>query len=88
MPKELFELDDELKKVDELLNDERFLEPFLARANKKTGRPTIPVEVFLRFGMARFKIVSFKTVLTAVKFCSQQNWAAVTRREASSMKAM
>jgi hypothetical protein len=48
LPKELLELDGELKKVDALLNDERFLEPFLARANTKTGRPTIPVEVFLR----------------------------------------
>lgn len=48
LPKELLELDGELKKVDELLNDERFLEPFLARANTKTGRPTVPVEVFLR----------------------------------------
>lgn len=46
LPKELLELDGELKKVEKLLNDERFLEPFLARA--KTGRPTIPVEVFLR----------------------------------------
>ena len=48
LPKELLELDGELKKVDALLNDERFLEPFLARANTKTGRPTVPVEVFLR----------------------------------------
>ncbi|MCL6447920.1 MAG: hypothetical protein K6U04_07180 [Armatimonadetes bacterium] len=47
LPKELLELDGELRKVDELLNDERFLEPFLARANIKTGRPIIPVEVFL-----------------------------------------
>jgi hypothetical protein len=28
LPKEMFELDDELKKVDQLLDDESFFEPF------------------------------------------------------------
>ncbi|NLX90539.1 MAG: hypothetical protein GXZ07_02945 [Firmicutes bacterium] len=48
LPKELFELDEELKKIDEFLNDERFMEPFLEHFNSSTGRPTVPVETYLR----------------------------------------
>jgi len=31
LPKEMFELDDELKKVDQLLDDDSFFEPFTKR---------------------------------------------------------
>lgn len=48
LPKELFELDDELKKIDNFLDDERFMEPFLERFRTATGRPTVPVETYLR----------------------------------------
>ena len=48
LPKELFELDKELKKIDEFLDDERFMEPFLKHFKSSTGRPTVPVETYLR----------------------------------------
>lgn len=48
LPKELFELDIELKKIEEFLDDERFMEPFLKHFKSSTGRPTIPVETYLR----------------------------------------
>jgi len=48
LPKELFELNDELKKVDQLLDDESFFEPFIKRFSTKTGRNTIPIESYLR----------------------------------------
>lgn len=48
LPKELFELNEELKKIDEFLNDERFMEPFLEHFRTTTGRPTVPVETYLR----------------------------------------
>ena len=48
LPKEMFELDDELKKVDQLLDDESFFEPFTKRFSTKTGRNTIPIESYLR----------------------------------------
>jgi IS5 family transposase len=50
LPKELFELNDELKTIDSLLDDERFLLPFLKkhRAEKKanTGRNTTPISIY------------------------------------------
>jgi len=48
LPEELRELPAELAKVDALLEEERFLEPFRQRITAATGRPTIPVESYLR----------------------------------------
>jgi IS5 family transposase len=48
LPEELRELPPELWKVDGLLDDDRFLEPFRRRLTATTGRPTIPIETYLR----------------------------------------
>jgi transposase, IS5 family len=48
LPAELRELPPELGRVDELLDEERFLAPFRARLTATTGRPTIPIETYLR----------------------------------------
>jgi transposase, IS5 family len=48
LPAELRELPPELRRVDEPLAEERFLEPFRARLTATTGRPTIPIETYLR----------------------------------------
>jgi Transposase domain (DUF772) len=48
LPAELRELPPELGRVDELLDEERFLAPFRARLTARTGRPTIPIETYLR----------------------------------------
>lgn len=48
LPEELRTLSPELKRVDELLDDPRFMEPFVQRFHERRGRPTIPVDTFLR----------------------------------------
>jgi hypothetical protein len=47
-PAELRELPAELGKVDAVLDDDRFLAPFRARLTASIGRPTIPIETYLR----------------------------------------
>lgn len=48
LPAELRELPAELAKVDEILDDDRFLAPFRRRLTARIGRPTIPIETYLR----------------------------------------
>ncbi len=48
MPPEAKLLSDELAAVDALLDDDRFLAPFVARFSCPIGRPTIPIETYLR----------------------------------------
>lgn len=51
LPPELVKLSDELAKVDVLLDDERFLAPFIKHFTSTTGRATIPMETYLRIMM-------------------------------------
>lgn len=48
MQNEAYELDDELKIVNEILLDERFLEPFITRFDVKIGRGSVPVQPYIR----------------------------------------
>ena len=48
LPAELRELPPELGKVDVILDDDRFLAPFRSRLTARIGRPTIPIESYLR----------------------------------------
>lgn len=48
LPEELRELPPELRKIDEILDDDRFLAPFRVRLTARIGRPTIPIESYLR----------------------------------------
>lgn len=48
LPAELRELPPELAKVDRILDDDRFLAPFRSRLRSRIGRPTIPIETYLR----------------------------------------
>ena len=41
-------LSEELVAIDSLLDDERFMAPFVERFNTRIGRPTIPIESYLR----------------------------------------
>lgn len=45
---ELLKLPQWLQEVDEYLDDNKFLEPFIARATTKLGRPTVPIDRYLR----------------------------------------
>jgi transposase, IS5 family len=48
LPAELRELPAELGRVDAVLDDDRFLAPFRTRLTARIGRPTIPIETYLR----------------------------------------
>lgn len=48
VPVDLLELPEELAKVDQWLDDERFFKPYLKKFNQRLGRPSVPVETFLR----------------------------------------
>jgi IS5 family transposase len=48
LPEELLRLPAELARVDVLLDDERFFAPFRAYFDATFGRPSIPVETYLR----------------------------------------
>ena len=48
LPAELRQLPAELGKVDAILDDDRFLAPFRSRLTATIGRPTTPVETYLR----------------------------------------
>jgi transposase, IS5 family len=48
LPVGLRELPAELGKVDAVLEDDRFLAPFRSRLTARVGRPTIPIETYLR----------------------------------------
>ncbi|GFN23397.1 hypothetical protein TAMC210_17140 [Thermanaeromonas sp. C210] len=48
LPSDLVQLNPELARVDELLDDDRFMAPFISRFEARLGRPTIPIETYLR----------------------------------------
>lgn len=48
VPVDILELPEELAKVDQWLDDDRFFEPYLEKFNQRLGRPSVPVETFYR----------------------------------------
>lgn len=48
IPESVWTLPEELAKVDALLDDERFMQPFLDKHQTRRGRPTKAIETFLR----------------------------------------
>jgi len=48
LPPEIFQMNEELTKVDKLLDDERFFAPFRERFGTTMGRPTTAVATYLR----------------------------------------
>src|SRR3989449_9716665 len=55
LPAELRELPAELAKVDAILDDDRFLVPFRLRLTASIGRPTTPVETYLRLMYLKYR---------------------------------
>ena len=55
LPEELRQLPAELAKVDAILDDDRFLAPFRARLTAPIGRPTIPIETYLRLMFLKYR---------------------------------
>jgi len=48
LPEHMRKFSDELTFVDEQLQDERFMQPFIQRFSTKIGRPTVPIATYLR----------------------------------------
>ena len=48
LPAEVRLLSSELAAIDRLLDDDRFLSPFVKRLGCRIGRPTVPIETYLR----------------------------------------
>lgn len=64
----LYELDDELKKVDQFLLDREFLKPFELVFDETMGRPGTPVSVYLRMMYLKFRFgLSYQEVETEVR---------------------
>ena len=55
LPPELLKLPAELSRVDELLDDEVFFAPFMPFFNPTHGRPSTPMEVYLRLMFGKFR---------------------------------
>src|SRR5680860_421051 len=55
LPAELLELPELLAKVDRLLDDERFFAPFRDHFHPAEGRPSIPIETYLRMMFLKYR---------------------------------
>jgi transposase, IS5 family len=55
LPCELLVLPTELARVDALLDDPAFFAPFAAYFDARIGRPSIPMETYLRLMLLKFR---------------------------------
>jgi len=67
LPKEVRRLSEELERVNQILDDERLMEPFVRRFSTKMGRPTIPVATYVRlmYLKSRYKL-GYETLVDEV----------------------
>ncbi len=54
LPQEALKLPPDLEKVDQILMDERFEEPFIEKFNVTIGRGTVPVRVYIRLMLLKY----------------------------------
>lgn len=68
LPPEVLKLSEELSTVDALLDDERFFGPFREKFYTRVGRPTVPVDTYLRmmFLKRRYKL-GYKALVKEVE---------------------
>jgi IS5 family transposase len=55
LPAEALGLPAELARVDRLLDDPTFLEPFRAHFDPRRGRPSVPLDTYLRLMFLKFR---------------------------------
>jgi len=55
LPEMCLGMPDELKKVDRLLDDPAFFEPFRAHFHSALGRPSVPIETYLRLMFLKYR---------------------------------
>lgn len=67
LPEEVRKLSPELERIDALLQDERVMQPFIARFDEHMGRPSVPVSVYLRlmYLKSRYKL-GYETLVEEV----------------------
>jgi IS5 family transposase len=67
IPAEYLRLPAELEQVDGLLDDERFFAPFVAFFSPTQGRPSIPMETYLRMMFLKFRYrLGYESLCTEV----------------------
>jgi len=68
LPPELFQMNEELTKVDKLLDDERFLAPFQRKFSTGMGRPTTAVATYLRMMYLKYRYqLGYEVLVKEVK---------------------
>lgn len=68
LPAELFQMNEELTQVDQLLKDERFLIPFKVKFGTDMGRPTTAVATYLRLMYLKYRYqLGYETLVKEVK---------------------
>jgi len=68
LPPELFQMNEELTQVDQLLSDERFLTPFQAKFGTSMGRPTTAVATYLRMMYLKYRYqLGYEVLVKEVK---------------------
>jgi IS5 family transposase len=55
LPEEVRRLPDELARIDALLDDEAFFAPFVPFFDPRIGRPSTPMETYLRLMFLKFR---------------------------------
>ena len=55
LPRQVFELNEELAKVSDLLDDSAITKPFIDEFAQTKGRPTVPVQTYLRLMYLKFR---------------------------------
>jgi IS5 family transposase len=86
LPAQALVMPAELERVDRLLDDPRFFEPYRRFFHATVGRPSIPIETYLRLMFLKFRYqLGFEPVcrevtdsITWQRFCRFQ-WAARSR---------
>lgn len=68
LPPELFEMNEELARIDQILDDERFFSPFREKFYSRVGRPTTPVSTYMRmmYLKRRYKL-GYETLVKEVR---------------------
>lgn len=67
LPPELFQMSEDLTKIDRILSDERFFAPFVGKFYTRVGRPTTPVATYLRMMCLKRRYgLSYETLVKEV----------------------
>jgi IS5 family transposase len=78
LPAEVLVMSPELARVDVLLDDDRFFELFRAHFHARWGRPSIPIEVYLRLMFLKYRYrLGYETLCAEV--CDSISWQRFCR---------